>query len=159
MKKISMVFLSLLISILVTGCGKAEEQEAKEQTLVCTSTENDEDMEVEQVISMTYKGDKLKHMTMEVNTKITDSTVTENWETYKEFMSEDNKEFDKDGVSLKVVIDDENYEYDTILDIDVENATEEALKEQGFEGLKDDTSTLQDSKEDAEKDGATCIIK
>ena len=38
MKKISMVFLSLLISILVTGCGKAEEQEAKEQTLVCMST-------------------------------------------------------------------------------------------------------------------------
>lgn len=29
----------------------------------------------------------------------------------------------------------------------------------GFEGIKDDTSTLEDSKESAEKDGATCVIK
>ena len=47
----------------------------------------------------------------------------------------------------------------TILDIDVENATYEALKEQGFEGIKNDTSTLEDSKKEAEKDGATCIVK
>lgn len=159
MKKISILFLSFIIVILVTGCGASQEKEVKEQTLVCTTTENDEDMGIEQVISMTYKNDKLKHMTMEVNTKINNPDVKENWEEYKKSMDELNEEFDKDGVSLKVVVNDENYEYNTVLDIDLENATEEALKEQGFEGIKDDTSTLEDSKESAEKDGATCVVK
>lgn len=156
MKKISMIFLSLLIIVLITGCGALEE---KEQTLVCTSAENDENMKVEQVVSMTYKNDKLKHLTMEVHSKIIDSAIKENWEEFKSTMDKDNKEFNKDGVSLKVVKDDQNYEYNIILDIDVENASEEILKEQGFEDLKDDTSTLEENKELAEKDGATCIIK
>ncbi len=158
MKKISIMFLSLLVLVLVTGCG-TEEKELKEQKLVCTTTENEDGMSIEQVISMTYKNNKLNHMTMEVNTTITDSTVKENWEEYKKVLDKDNKEFNKDGISLKVEVNDENYEYDTILDIDIENATEEALKEQGFEGLKDDNSTLEDSKTAAEKDGATCVIK
>ena len=113
MKKSSMVFLSLLAIVSITGCGKDEE---KEQTLVCTTNENEEGMVIEQVISMTYKNDKLKHMTMEVNTKITDSTVQENWEAFKESISEDNQEFDKDGVSFKVETNDQNYEYNTALD-------------------------------------------
>ncbi len=159
MKKISMIFLSLLVVVLITGCGITEEKEVKEQTLVCTTTENDEDIVTEEVISMTYKNDKLQHMTMEVNTTITDSAVKENWEAYKKEMNENNEEFNKDGVSLKVDVNDENYEYNTILDIDVINATEEALKEQGLEGIKDDTSTLEDSKEVAENDGAICVIQ
>lgn len=156
MKKISMIFLSLLVIVLMTGCGMTEE---KEQTLVCTSRENDENMNVEQVVSMTYKNDKLKHMTMEFNSKIINSTIKENWEEFKTTMDKDNKEFNKDGLSLKIVKDDQNYEYNIILDIDVENASEEMLKEQGFEDLKDDISTLEENKELAEKDGATCVIK
>ena len=159
MKKISMLFLSLMIIFLAVGCGETRENEVKEQTLVCTTTENDEDTNSLQVISMTFKNDKLKRMTMEVNTKVIDSTVKDNWGLFKKSMNEQNKEFNKDGISLKVSVDDENYEYDTILDIDVENATEEALKEQGFEGLKDDESTLEENKELAEKDGASCEIK
>ena len=157
MKKIGMLFLSLFIIVLVVGCGTTKE--VKEQTLTCTTTEEDEDMSIEQVISMTYKNDKLKHMTMAVNTTLTNPSLIENWEDYKKFMDEDNKVFDKDGVSLNVVVDDQNYKYNTILDIDVENATYEALKEQGFEGIKNDNSTLEDSKKEAEKDGATCIVK
>ena len=156
MKKVSKLFLGLLVLILISGCGLVEE---KEQKLVCTTVENEEGMDVEQVISMTYKNDKLNHMTMEVNTTINDSTIKENWEEFKKTMSKDNVEFNKDGVSLKVVVDDQNYKYNTIMYIDVLNASEEVLNEQGFEGLKDDESTLEESKEEAEKDGATCEIK
>ena len=161
MKKISMIFLSLLIMVLITGCGatKEEKEEIKEQTLVCTTTENDKDMDIDQVISMTYKNDKLKQMKMEVNTKLNNSDIKENWEEFKKSMDENNQEFEKDGMSLKIVVNDQNYEYNTILDIDVEKASEEDLKEQGFEGLKDDNSTLKESKEAAEKDGASCEIK
>ena len=153
MKKISTIFLCLLTFILITGCV------AKERTLVCTTTETDDDMDNEQVISMTYKGNKLKHMKMEVNIKVKDSDVKNNWNMFKEEMDKNNQEFDKDGLTLKVESDDKNYEYKTTLDIDVENATEEALKEQGFDGIKDERSTLEDSKKAAEKDGATCVIK
>ena len=156
MKKISVVFLGLLTVLLITGCGVGE---SKEQKLVCTSTQSEDGIDASQVISMTYKNDKLNHMTMEVNTKITDSKVQENWDEFKKSMDEQNQEFNKDGVSLKVATDDQNYEYKVTLDIDVENASEEVLKEQGFEDLKDDNSTLESSKEDAEKDGFTCEIQ
>ena len=159
MKKVLSILLIGVLVIGLTGCGGTKKEEGKEQTLVCTTSETDEDMGIEQVVSMTYKNDKLKRMKLEVNTKITNSTVQENWAEYKKSMDENNQEFDKDGISLKVVVNDENYEYNTILDIDVENATEEALEDQGFEGLKDDTSTLKESKEAAEQDGATCVIK
>ena len=157
MKKISIIFLSLLVAILITGCGA--EKEVKEQTLVCTTTENDEDMDIEQVISMTYKNDKLKQMKMEVNTKLNNSAIKENWEAFKKSMDENNEVFEKEGISSKVVVNDQNYEYNTILDIDFDKASEEDLKEQGFDGLKDEEGTLEESKEAAEKDGATCIIK
>ncbi len=155
MKKIRIVFLCLLFIVLITGCGAKE----KEQKLVCTTTEKDDGVNIEETISMTYKNDKLKHMTMEVSTTITDSSVKKAWEEFKKNMDENNKEFSKDGVSLKIKVNDQNYEYSTILDVDVENASEEALKEQGLDDLKNDTSTLKDSKEAAEKDGAVCEIK
>ncbi len=154
MKKLKMLFLSLLLVILITGCG-----DAKEQKLVCTTTEDEDGLKIEEVISMTYKNDKLTHMTMEVNTTITDSDVQENWEQYKQSMNENSEEFTKEGMSLKVNVNDQNYEYNTILDIDVDKASEEDLAAQGFEGLKDDQSTLEDSKNEAEKDGAICEIK
>ncbi len=159
MKKISMLFLSLLIVVFITGCGTNQEKELKEQTLVCTTTESDEDMDIEQVISMTYKNDKLKQMKMEVNTTLNNPAIRENWEEFKKSMDKNNEEFEKEGIISKVVVNDQNYEYNTILDIDFDKASEEDLKEQGFDGLKDEEGTLEESKESAEKDGATCVIK
>ncbi len=158
MKKISMILLSFLVVVLLTGCSE-NKMEEKEQELVCTTTENEDGMNIEQVVSMTYKNDKLNHMTLSVKTAITDSTIKENWDMFKETMAKDNEEFNKDGVSLTVSVNDQNYEYNTTLDIDIPNASDEILKEQGFEGLKEDESTLEESKEAAEKDGATCEIK
>ena len=154
MKKIGIFVLGLML-LFVTGCGAEE----KEQTLVCTTKENEDGMEVEEVISMTYQNDRLKHMTMSVRTMITDSTVQENWEAFKAAMDEDNQEFEEEGIRLDVETDDQNYEYKTTLDIDVDKASEESLEAQGFEGLKEDRSTLKDSKDSAEKDGAVCVIK
>ena len=91
MKKISMIFLCLLTIVLITGCNNSNED--VERKLICTTVENEDGMNVEQVISMTYKNNKLNHMTMEVNTTISDSTVQENWELFKSTMDENNKEF------------------------------------------------------------------
>ena len=156
MKKFGMLFLGLVAVVLVTGCGATKETNQK---LVCTSTQNQEGMNFEQVISMSFKNDKLNYMTMDVKTKITDDAVKENWTAFVETMDEQNKESDKDGVSLKVTKDDQNYEYKVTLDIDVENATKEALEAHDFGDLKDDSSTLEDNKKSAEKDGFTCVVK
>ncbi len=156
MKKVSIVFLCLLATVLITGCNLSKE---KEQKLVCTSTENEDGLIVEQVISMTYKNDKLKYMTMEVNSKIIDSNAEELWEEFKKSMDEDNQEFNIEGINFTVSVNDQNYEYDTVLDIDIDKASEDALKEHGFEGLKNDNSTIEYNKELAEKDGSVCEIK
>ena len=155
MKKISMLFLCFAVILLVTGCGT----EDKEQKLVCTTTEKEEGMDILETISMTYKNNKLSHMTMEVNTKITDPDIQNNWELFTETMDEQNEEFTKDGISLKIENNKQNYEYTTTLDIDIAKASEEDLEEQGFSGLKDDDSTLESTKEEAEKDGAVCEIR
>ena len=47
MKKIGPIFLSLLVLFLITGCGTTEE---KEQELVCTTTETEDGLSVEEVI-------------------------------------------------------------------------------------------------------------
>lgn len=155
MKKFGMLFFGLVAVVLVTGCGTKETN----QKLVCTSTQSEEGMSVEQVISMTFKNDRINHMKMDVNTKITDDTIKENWAAFTESMDEQNVETDKDGVSLKVTKDDQNYEYKVTLDIDIQNASNEALEAQGFADLKDDNSTLEDNKKLAEKDGFTCEVK
>ena len=149
-------FVIVTVMVLLTGCGNISE---KEQKLVCKSTENDDGMSTEEVISMIYKNDKLNHMTMEINTKVTDNTVKKYWEEFKKSMNQNNEEFNKDGVSLTVSYDDNNYEYKTVLDIDVLNASEEILKEQGFEDLKEDNTTIEENKKLAEEDGAVCEIK
>ena len=161
MKKILSILLMGILVVGLTGCGATEEKEkeVKEQTLVCTTTESDEDMGIEQVISMTYKNDKLKQMKMEVNTTLNNPDIRENWEEFKKSMDKDNEEFEKEGIISKVVVDDQNYKYNTILDIDFDKASEEELKEIGFDGLKDEEGTLEESKIAQEKDGATCIIK
>ena len=155
MKKLSRIFLCFIAILLVTGCGI----EDKEQKLVCTTTEKEEGMDILETISMTYKNNKLNHMTMEVNTKITDPDIQNNWDLFIETMDKQNEEFTKDGISLTIDNNKETYEYKTTLDIDIEKASKEDLVEQGFSVLKDDDSTLESTKEEAEKDGATCEVR
>ncbi len=156
MKKVSIIFLSLLIIVLITGCNT----EDKVETLVCTTTENEEEgIDTEQVISMTFKNDKLSNMKIEFSTTISDENVKSNWTKFKEQMDKSNKEYEKDGISFKVETDDENFKYNTILDIDVNKASEEDLTAEGFDGLKTDAGTLKSNKEAAEKDGAVCTVK
>lgn len=156
MKKLSMVFLGVVaITLVATGCGNAE----TEKTLVCSNTQNEDGLTIEQVISMTFKNDKMNHMKMDVNTKVTDEDVKSNWEMFTQAMDGENQESEKDGISLKVTKDDQNYEYKVTVDVDVEKASKEDLKEQGLEDLADDNSTLEENKTSAEADGFTCRVE
>ena len=159
MKKISMLFLSLALIVLATGCGLTKEEKGKEQTLVCNLVSIDEDISTEQIISMTFKNDELTHMNMEINATITSSDIIKNWETFKETMAENNQEFNEDGASMRVEIDDQNYKYNTIVDIDLGKVSDEVLEELDLEEIKDDAGTLEANKDQAEQEGYTCIVK
>ena len=152
-----------ILVIGLTGCEETEEKKedtkVKEQTLVCTTSEFEDGIDMEQVISMTYKDDKFTNMKIEVNSTINNADITDNWEEYKKEMNKNNEEFEKEGISLKVDVDDTKFKYNVILDIDVDKVSEGNLKEQGFEGLKEDDSTIEENKKAQEDDGATCVIK
>ena len=157
MKNKIMLFMSILLVCFMAGCGKTDE--FKEQTLTCRQTQEEEGLTIEQVISMTYKGDELSRMKVEVISQLTDKTVQDNWDKFVETMDQSNEEFDDDGISLKVTKDAKNFKYSVATDIDVINATEEALERHDFGGIKDDNSTIEENKKEAEDDGATCEIK
>ena len=152
-----------ILVIGLTGCEETEEKKedtkVKEQTLVCTTSEFEDGIDMEQVISMTYKDDKFTNMKIEVNSTINNADITDNWEEYKKEMNKNNEEFEKEGISLKVDVDDTKFKYNVILDIDVDKVSEGNLKEQGFEGLKEDDSTIEENKKAQEDDCATCVIK
>ncbi len=149
---------------MVTGCGnesteKEKDKNAKEQTLVCTNAKEEEGMITNQVFTLTFNNESLKHYTDDFTLTVTDAGVRENWQQFKESMNQDNKEIEKDGVSLKVEVNDKEYKYRTITDIDVDKANDEALTEVGYEGLKDNGLTLKDWKKIIEEEGATCEVK
>lgn len=156
MKKRGMVlFIALAAVILITGCGTKN----TEQKLICTNTQAESGVSVEQVISMTFKNDKINHMTMDVNSTITDENVKQNWSAFVQAMDSQNKESEKEGISLKVTKDDKKYKYKVSLDVDLEKAKKEDLKEYDLTDLSDDNSSLEDNKKIAEDDGFTCKVQ
>lgn len=142
--------------LFITGCDLIQE---KGQKLVCTISENEYGRNVEQITSVTYKNDKLNHLTKEVNTNVNDSSLKSEWEKYRQYIVENYKEFSKKGISLKVEIDDQNYKYTTTLEVDFDKVSEEDIKEQGLEDLVENQSTIEDLKKLSEENGATCEIK
>lgn len=155
MKKLSILFLGLAAITLVGGCGSKE----TEKTLVCSTTQDESGMKMEQVISMAFKNDKMNQMKMDLNIKVTDDEVKENWEAFTKAMDNENQETDKDGVTLKVEKDDKNYEYKVSLNIDVEKAGKDALEKYDLEELNGDNGTLEENKKTAEENGFTCKVE
>lgn len=155
MKKFSMFILGLASILVVTGCGSKE----TEKTLVCTMSQDESGMSMEQTISMVFKKDKVNHMKMDVNTKATDEKLKENWDIFTKTLDEENQETEQDGVLLKVSKDDKNYEYRVTLDIDIEKASKEVLEKYDLDDLTGDNGTLEENKKSAESNGFTCKVE
>lgn len=153
MKKMGMIFLGVAAIILVTSCGN------KENELICTNTQTEDGISVEQTISMTFKNDRINHVKMDVNSKINDEEVKKNWSAFTQAMDSQYEETKKDGVSLKVSKDDKKYEYKVTLDVDLDKADKDILKTYGLTDLSDDKSTLKDNKKTAESEGFTCKVQ
>ena len=158
MKKLGLLLLGLVTITLFSACGNSESK----KTLTCKNSQEESGVLTEQVISMTFTNDKIGRVKMDVNTKITDEDVKENWSMFTSIMDSQTEEINKDGVVLKKSKDDKNYEYKITLDIDLNKANKDVLSTYDLDELKDlvdEKNKLEDVKKLAESDGFTCKVE
>lgn len=136
-------------AFLLTGC-------SSEETLSCSMTDESNGISMEQVVDMTFKDDKISHVKMSVNSKATSSLIEENWDMFASMMDEQFQEKNSDGISISTDNDANNHTYKVNLEVNLEEATEDALTEYGLDGITDDNSTLEETKKEAEDSGFTC---
>ncbi len=154
-RRLSMVFLGLAAITLVTGCGS----NGSEKTLTCTVSEEQGGMVQEQTIAMTFKNDKINRLTMDLDNRLTDKSLQDEWEQFTELMDSQKTETKEDGISMKVSKDDKNYSYKITLEVDLNKAKKDDLETYGLSELVGDDSTLEDVQKSAESDGYTCKVK
>ena len=144
------LFGILVVSILfITGCGG-------EKTLTCTNSEEDSGIKMNQEITMTFKDDKVTYVKMSIDNEATDDTIIDNWDMFASMMESQFEESDEDGVKLSTDNDNTNHIYNVSLEIDLEKASEDALKEYNLDGITDANATYEDTKKEAEDSGYTC---
>ena len=144
------LFACLAVSILfLTGCGG-------EKTLTCTNSEEQNGINIDQKITMTFKDDKVTDVKMSIDSKASSDLIENNWDTFASMMDQQFEEKDENGVSLKINNDASNHTYRVELTVDLEKATDDALSEYGLDGITDANASYEDTKKDAEDAGYTC---
>ena len=144
------LFGILAVSLLfITGC-------EGEKTLTCTNSEEDSGIKMKQEITMTFKDDKVSYVKMSIDNEATDDTIIDNWDMFVSMLDSQFEETDKDGVKLSTNNDSTNHIYNVSLEIDLEKASEDALKEYNLDGITDANATYEDTKKEAEDSGYTC---
>lgn len=150
MKNFKFLALSILTTILLTGCGA-------EKTLTCSKTEDSSaGISVEQKISMTFKNDKVSNIEMSVNSKATSDTIKTYWDTFASTLDAQYPSKNEDGITISTENNKENYEYKINMGFDLNKASDDVLEEYGLDGIADSNSKLEDVKKSAEEDGYTC---
>ena len=144
------LFACLAVSILfLTGCGG-------EKTLTCTNSEEQNGINIDQKITMTFKDDKVTDVKMSIDSKAASEVFENNWDVFAAMMDQQFEEKNEDGVSLKVNNDADNHTYRVELNVDLEKATDDALSEYGKKRINDKNESYEDTKKDAEDAGYTC---
>ena len=144
------LFGILAVSILfITGCGG-------EKTLTCTNSEEDSGLKMSQEITMTFKDDKISYVKMSIDNEAIDDTIIDNWGMFVTILDSQFEASNEDGVKLSTNNDTDNHIYNVSLEIDLEQASEDALAEYGLDGITDANATYEDTKKDAEDAGYTC---
>ena len=150
MKNFKFLALSVLTTVLLTGCGS-------EKTLTCSKTEDSSaGISVEQKIAMTFKNDKISNVEMSVNSKATSDTIKTYWDTFASTLDAQYPSKDENGITVSTKNNEEDYEYTITMGFDLSKASDDDLAEYGLDGIADSNSKLKDVKESAEEDGYTC---
>src|SRR5699024_9059599 len=110
----------------------------------CTNSEEDSGLKMSQEITMTFKDDKINYLKMSIDNEATDDTIIDNWDMFASMMESQFEASDEDGVKLSTDNDSTNHIYNVSLEIDLEKASEDALKEYNLDGITDANATYED---------------
>lgn len=135
--------------LLVSGC-------ENEKTLICTNSLEDKDINMEQEIVIKFKSNKINYVKMTVDNKAINDVIKDNWDVFATTMDSQYSQKDTDGIKLTTNNDKENYQYNITLEVDLEKASNDSLKEYNLDGIADEDSSIDEVKKSAEKVGYKC---
>lgn len=148
MKKFKLLLLAIVGIFALTGCGG--------KTLTCTMSESESGMEMKGKIVATFKKDKVSKVKMTMDAKATDDSVKKNWSLFANTLKSQYSEKKADGVKVSSKVDDKKYTFSFSLEVDVNKASKDALKEYGIDSLDAEKSGYDDAKKSLEESGFKC---
>jgi len=161
MKKFKLLAILLATTALLTGCGEKEESSKKDNKkeekniISCSMTEEDDGLEMLENIKIEYKNDKPSVITMSITATVVDDEIKSEWEEFVEMLDMIYQEQDEDGLKITTEDNKKDYSYEIVIEVDLENATEEVLEEFGFDDIEE-YNDIKEAKESLELDGYTC---
>lgn len=149
MKKVKLLFLGLFVILAVSGC-------SSKKTLTCTNSLENNGIETKQKIVMKFKGNKINYVKMTVDNKAMSDVIKKNWEVFSSSIDKQYSKKDAAGIKLITSNDKENYIYNITLEVDLEKASNDSLKEYNLDDIADKDSSIDEIQKSAKKDGYTC---
>jgi len=149
MKNLKILMAVLFCGILLTGCGK-------EETLTCTNTQSASGVKMDQEVSITFNGKKVKNIKMTVDSKATTDVIKENWDVFASTLDKQYKKKDSDGIKVETTNNKDKYSYVIDIEIDLDKANKDSLAEYNLSSIANAKGSKKEVKESAEKSGFTC---
>lgn len=126
-KKVNLLFILVFVIFIVTGCGN-------KKTLQCTMKNVGTNVNTYGDIKYTFKDDKIvsQHAVIEFK-DFTVPDIDDNWETYVEQFTKQNKSVDESGYKRTVESDDKNHIFKVVLDVDYSKITNDTMNNYGID--------------------------
>ena len=148
MKKLKLLVVTVFGLLLLTGCG--------EKTLTCTNSESSSGIDMGQEAVIKFKGEKVSYVKLTIDAKATSSLIKNNWSTFADTLGKQYTDKKATGIKVTTKNDSKNYTYKISIEVDVNKAKDDDLKDYSLDGIAEKTSTYKEVKESAEASGFKC---
>ena len=144
MKKSKILIITLIILLIVSGCGKSKKiikEDIKTTFFTCSGVQKNDSSNADMNIKYTFENDKITKAKVEITFKdFNINNLPEVWSSIKEQITEQNKPVEDLGYKRTVKSDDEKYTYTIIIEIDYRKITKEIMKKYDVSDFSDKTS-------------------
>ncbi len=151
MKGLKTLIILVIGLFCLTGCG--------EKKLVCTSTEDEDGIRMDQEITVTYKEDQVTNVKLNLDATATEE-AQEYWAIFTSVMeaqfNDTIENGNEEGVKINMDTDDDNYRMNFSMEFDLIKVSNEVMEEYSIEEIVDSNATIEEIKANMEADGYTC---
>ena len=151
MKGLKTIIILVIGLFCLTGCG--------EKKLVCTSTENEDGIRMDQEITVTYKEDQVTNVKLNLDATATEE-AQEYWAIFTSVMdaqfNDTIESGNEEGVQINMDTDDDNYRMSFSMEFDLTKVSNKVMEEYSIEEIVDSNATIEEIKANMEADGYTC---